>query len=84
MKLVLDWDGTVTVRDSLWMLLEQFGELRAGHRVRALLVGVDQDQVLAHDMNSMTGRTSTAPKGAGMSLAIVSAIRSRYCCVISG
>ena len=26
MKLVLDWDGTVTVRDSLWMLLERFGD----------------------------------------------------------
>jgi 2-hydroxy-3-keto-5-methylthiopentenyl-1-phosphate phosphatase len=25
-KLVLDWDGTVTVRDSLWMLLERFGD----------------------------------------------------------
>jgi 2-hydroxy-3-keto-5-methylthiopentenyl-1-phosphate phosphatase len=25
-KLVLDWDGTVTVRDTLWMLLERFGD----------------------------------------------------------
>ena len=25
MKLVLDWDGTVTVRDTLWMLMERFG-----------------------------------------------------------
>jgi 2-hydroxy-3-keto-5-methylthiopentenyl-1-phosphate phosphatase len=24
--LVLDWDGTVTVRDTLWMLLERFGD----------------------------------------------------------
>jgi 2-hydroxy-3-keto-5-methylthiopentenyl-1-phosphate phosphatase len=24
-KLVLDWDGTVTVRDTQWMLLERFG-----------------------------------------------------------
>src|SRR4051812_42138527 len=26
MKLVLDWDGTVTVRDTQWMLLERFGD----------------------------------------------------------
>jgi 2-hydroxy-3-keto-5-methylthiopentenyl-1-phosphate phosphatase len=25
-RLVLDWDGTVTVRDSLWMLLDRFGD----------------------------------------------------------
>jgi len=25
-RLVLDWDGTVTVRDTLWMLLERFGD----------------------------------------------------------
>ena len=25
-KLVVDWDGTVTVRDSLWMLMERFGD----------------------------------------------------------
>jgi 2-hydroxy-3-keto-5-methylthiopentenyl-1-phosphate phosphatase len=24
-RLVLDWDGTVTLRDTLWMLLERFG-----------------------------------------------------------
>ena len=26
MYLILDWDGTVTVRDTLWMLLERFGD----------------------------------------------------------
>ena len=26
MRLILDWDGTVTVRDSQWMLLERFGD----------------------------------------------------------
>jgi 2-hydroxy-3-keto-5-methylthiopentenyl-1-phosphate phosphatase len=25
-RLILDWDGTVTVRDSQWMLLERFGD----------------------------------------------------------
>jgi 2-hydroxy-3-keto-5-methylthiopentenyl-1-phosphate phosphatase len=26
LKLVLDWDGTVTLRDSVWMLLDRFGD----------------------------------------------------------
>jgi 2-hydroxy-3-keto-5-methylthiopentenyl-1-phosphate phosphatase len=26
LRLILDWDGTVTVRDSLWMLLDRFGD----------------------------------------------------------
>ncbi|MBV8079711.1 MAG: haloacid dehalogenase-like hydrolase [Actinobacteria bacterium] len=26
MKLILDWDGTVTVRDSQWLLLDRFGD----------------------------------------------------------
>ena len=26
MRLVVDWDGTVTVRDSQWMLLDRFGD----------------------------------------------------------
>ena len=26
MRVVLDWDGTVTMRDSLWMLLDEFGD----------------------------------------------------------
>ena len=26
MRLVLDWDGTVTVRDSLVQVIEQFGD----------------------------------------------------------
>ena len=37
LKLVLDWDGTITVRDTLWMLMERFGDqsrLRP-HRGRA-------------------------------------------------
>jgi 2-hydroxy-3-keto-5-methylthiopentenyl-1-phosphate phosphatase len=25
-RLVIDWDGTVTVRDTLWMLMERFGD----------------------------------------------------------
>ena len=26
MRLVLDWDGTVTETDALWMALEEFGD----------------------------------------------------------
>jgi 2-hydroxy-3-keto-5-methylthiopentenyl-1-phosphate phosphatase len=26
MRLVVDWDGTITVRDSIWMFMERFGD----------------------------------------------------------
>src|SRR5262245_14482761 len=35
--LVLDWDGTVTVRDTLWMLMERFGDQSAFKRTEAEL-----------------------------------------------
>ncbi len=38
-RLVLDWDGTCTVVDTLWLLLEEFGDYdvfrRAGEQLRA-------------------------------------------------
>jgi 2-hydroxy-3-keto-5-methylthiopentenyl-1-phosphate phosphatase len=38
-RLVLDWDGTCTVVDTLWLVLEQFGDYdvfrRAGEQLRA-------------------------------------------------
>jgi 2-hydroxy-3-keto-5-methylthiopentenyl-1-phosphate phosphatase len=37
-RLVLDWDGTVTVVDSLWMVLERFGDKEIFDRVEAKLV----------------------------------------------
>jgi 2-hydroxy-3-keto-5-methylthiopentenyl-1-phosphate phosphatase len=37
MRLVLDWDGTVTERDTLDLLLEEFGDLEIYHRVEAEL-----------------------------------------------
>jgi 2-hydroxy-3-keto-5-methylthiopentenyl-1-phosphate phosphatase len=37
-RLVLDWDGTVTVRDTLWMTLERFGDPEVFERVEAQLV----------------------------------------------
>jgi HAD superfamily phosphoserine phosphatase-like hydrolase len=33
--MVLDWDGTVTVRDTLWMLLERFGDREIFARLEA-------------------------------------------------
>jgi len=38
MRLVLDWDGTVTETDSLWMALEQFGDQEVFARVEGSLV----------------------------------------------
>lgn len=36
--LVLDWDGTCTVRDTLWMVLERFGDREIFERVEAELL----------------------------------------------
>jgi 2-hydroxy-3-keto-5-methylthiopentenyl-1-phosphate phosphatase len=33
--LILDWDGTVTVHDTLWMLLERFGDRAVFERMEA-------------------------------------------------
>jgi HAD superfamily phosphoserine phosphatase-like hydrolase len=38
MRLVLDWDGTVTETDSLWMALEEFGDQEVFARVEGSLV----------------------------------------------
>ncbi len=35
--LVLDWDGTITERDSLWMVLERFGDWEECRRLGELL-----------------------------------------------
>lgn len=35
MRLVLDWDGTCTVRDTLWMVLERFGDREVFARAEA-------------------------------------------------
>ena len=39
MSLVLDWDGTVTETDSLWMVLDAFGDPEVFSRVEGALVG---------------------------------------------
>ncbi len=35
MYLILDWDGTVTVRDTLWMVLDRFGDRDVFQRMEA-------------------------------------------------
>jgi 2-hydroxy-3-keto-5-methylthiopentenyl-1-phosphate phosphatase len=35
--LILDWDGTITVRDTLWMLLERFGDRAVFEQMEAEL-----------------------------------------------
>ena len=37
MYLILDWDGTVTVRDTLWMLLERYGDREVFERMEGAL-----------------------------------------------
>ena len=37
MYLILDWDGTVTVRDTLWLLLERFGDRAVFEQMEASL-----------------------------------------------
>ena len=43
-RLVLDWDGTVTVVDTLWLVLDQFGDRgvfrRASDRLRSGQMGL--------------------------------------------
>ena len=36
-RLVVDWDGTVTERDSLWMVLDRFGDPEVFARVEGAL-----------------------------------------------
>jgi len=52
---VLDWDGTVTVRDSLWMLLDRFGDRAVFARVeRALGSSMSYREVMEEEMATIT------------------------------
>ncbi len=55
MRLVLDWDGTVTERDTLHMVIEQFGDLDVFHRLEAE-VGhrLALNEVIAVEMATIT------------------------------
>src|SRR5262245_56368514 len=57
LMLVLDWDGTVTVRDTLWMLMERFGDQAVFERTEGGLgAGLSFRDVMEVQM-----RTITAP-----------------------
>jgi 2-hydroxy-3-keto-5-methylthiopentenyl-1-phosphate phosphatase len=51
LALVLDWDGTVTERDTLHMAIERFGDLGVFHAMERELEGeVTLDEVIATEM----------------------------------
>lgn len=58
MRLVLDWDGTVTETDSLWMVLEQFGDREVFARVEGSLV---EGRLSFQEVMELEFATVTAP-----------------------
>ncbi|HVS84959.1 MAG TPA: HAD-IB family phosphatase [Gaiellaceae bacterium] len=58
MQLVLDWDGTVTERDSLWMLLDRFGDPEVFARVEGKLVA---GEISFRQVMELEFATVTAP-----------------------
>lgn len=58
MRLVLDWDGTVTERDSLWMLLDCFGDPEVFARVEG---GLTEGKLSFREVMELEFETVTAP-----------------------
>jgi HAD superfamily phosphoserine phosphatase-like hydrolase len=58
MRLVLDWDGTVTETDSLWMALEEFGDQEVFARVEGSLV---EGRLSFQEVMELEFATVTAP-----------------------
>jgi 2-hydroxy-3-keto-5-methylthiopentenyl-1-phosphate phosphatase len=59
--LILDWDGTVTVRDTLWMLLERFGDREVFERMeRALGTTLSHREVMETEMATITAPLAEA------------------------
>ncbi len=58
MRLVLDWDGTVTEKDSLWLALEEFGDREIFERVEGQLV---EGQISFRDVMELEFASVTAP-----------------------
>jgi HAD superfamily phosphoserine phosphatase-like hydrolase len=53
--LILDWDGTVTVRDTLWMLLERFGDREVFERMESALGStLSHREVMEAEMATIT------------------------------
>lgn len=58
MRLVLDWDGTVTETDSLWMVLERFGDAAVFARVEGALT---EGTISFREVMELEFATVTAP-----------------------
>jgi 2-hydroxy-3-keto-5-methylthiopentenyl-1-phosphate phosphatase len=59
MKLVVDWDGTATVRDSIWMFMERFGDQGLFGRMEAGLgTTVSHREVMEREMATVTAPLS--------------------------
>jgi len=55
MRLVLDWDGTVTERDTLHMTIERFGDLDVFHAMEAEIGrALTLNEVIAVEMKTIT------------------------------
>ena len=55
MRLVLDWDGTVTERDTLHMTIERFGDLDVFHAMEAQIGrALTLNEVIAGEMKTIT------------------------------
>lgn len=60
MKLILDWDGTVTVRDTLVLVLEEFGDRKISRRAAAAL---DRGEITLNEEIRRDFEPVTAPLG---------------------
>lgn len=61
MYLILDWDGTVTVRDTLWLLLERFGDRAVFERMEAGLgTTIGHREVMETEMATITASLDDA------------------------
>ena len=57
LALVLDWDGTVTERDSLHMVIERFGDLEVFDALEEEVGGrMTLDEVIGLEMATITAR----------------------------
>ena len=55
MKLVVDWDGTATVNDSIWMFMERFGDQGLFERMEAGLgTTVSHREVMERELATIT------------------------------
>ena len=64
LALVLDWDGTVTERDSLHMVIERFGDLEVFDALEEELGGrMTLDEVIALEMATISARSTRSSRG---------------------